>query len=182
MSLKEQDGSPSGVTPLDIAVAIWGDTSTGYGVFGSSSMSAGVRGESSNGNGVEGGSQEKRGVLGESVIGTGVQGISDEGGIGVQGISDTGIGVSAESVDGIALAVNGTIQVQGDAVGQITLTAGGSSVVVNNPAATTTSTILLTPLGNPGGQLWVMRAAGGFTIQSSGPVANDLDITYLIIN
>jgi hypothetical protein len=80
-----------------------------------------------------------------------------------------------------ALQVQGTIQVQGNAVGQVTLQAGSTSVTVSSPAATPTSNILLTPLNES--TLWISaRAPGRFTIQVSTPSGSNLDIAYLIIN
>ena len=181
MSLKEQEGTPSGVVPLGNNTAIWGDISNGYGVFGSSN-SNGVVGQSGSGIGVQGLGLDGIAVQGDSVTGTGVQGLSEEGGIGVEGISPQGIGISASSDIGIALVVNGLIQVTGNAVGQATLSMGETSVTVNSAAAKATSNILLTPLGDPGGQLWVTRAAGSFTIQTSTAPLTNVDIAYLVIN
>lgn len=181
MSLKEQEGSPSGVVPSGNITAIWGDTSNGYGVFGSSD-SNGVVGQSASGIGVQGRCLDGIAVQGDSVIGTGVQGLSEEGGIGVEGISSQGIGISASSDIGIALVVHGLIQITGNAVGQVTLSLGQTSVTVNTAAAKASSNILLTPLGDPGGQLWVTCAAGNFTIRTNTAPLSNVDIVYLIIN
>jgi hypothetical protein len=73
------------------------------------------------------------------------------------------------------------MQVQGNAVGQVTLPAGSTSVTVSTPAATPTSNILLTPLNKT--TLWISaRAGGSFTIHASTPSNSNVDIAYLIIN
>jgi hypothetical protein len=73
--------------------------------------------------------------------------------------------------------------VVGRAIGQATLAAGATSLTVTTSAATASSTILLTPLGNPGGWLWVSaRAAGSFTISVSGRAPAAVAVQYLIIN
>jgi hypothetical protein len=73
-------------------------------------------------------------------------------------------------------------EVRQQVVGQTTLVTGTTSVTVSDPATTATSNILLTPLSNPGGQLWVTRAGGSFTIQASAAPTSDVPITYLITN
>jgi len=82
----------------------------------------------------------------------------------------------------VALNVQGTMQVQGNSVGQATIPAGSSSVTVTTSAATTSSIILLTLLGKSKGVLWVTRAAGSFTIHASAVQSSSLSIAYLIIN
>ena len=93
-----------------------------------------------------------------------------------------GTAVTAQSGSGHALVAIGTVQIQGNSVGQATLLAGKTSVTVTTSAATTTSNILLTPLGNPQGNLWVIRASGSFTIHSNKAPSVSLSIAYLIIN
>lgn len=121
------------------------------------------------------------GVLATSTSGTSVIGFNDTA-IALQGQSTSGIGVLAESVSGPALVAKGPVQVQGTSVGQATLLAGKTSVTVTSSAATASSNILLTPLGNPLGNLWVTRAAGSFTIHASKAPPSNLSIAYLIIN
>jgi hypothetical protein len=113
-------------------------------------------------------------VVGEGGSGTGVYGYSDVG--------SSGFGVIAYSPNGTALQVNGPMQLKGSSVGQATLAAGKTSVTVTSPAATASSNILLTPLGNPLGNLWVTRATGSFTIHASKAPTSNLSIAYLIIN
>ena len=74
------------------------------------------------------------------------------------------------------------VQQENDAIGQTRLLANTSSVTVNTTAATPTSTILLTPLDNPEGHLWITRAAGSFTIKASVAPTRDVPIAYLIKN
>ncbi len=97
--------------------------------------------------------------------------------------STTNAAVTARNAAGPALRVDGTLQVVGRAIGQATLAAGATSLTVSTSAATANSTILLTPLGNPGGWLWISaRAAGSFTIQVSGRAPAAVPVQYLIIN
>jgi hypothetical protein len=117
---------------------------------------------------------------GSTPAGTGVMGTSDDG-IGVWGSSTNSTGVLAASTNWFALAVIGRIAVHGDLVGEVTLPAGATTVTVKSTAAGMQSLILLTPLGNPNGQLWVTRAQGSFTINASAAPTSDLSIAYLII-
>ena len=134
------------------------------------------------GNGVTAFSKNETGVGGFTTSGTGVSG-SSVGGTGIIGLSKLGIGVVANSGFGTALQVQGHIQVQGDAVGHVTLPKGKSSVTVRTTAATATSNILLTLLSNPGqAQLWVTPAAGSFTIHASHKAASNITIAFLVIN
>jgi hypothetical protein len=105
-----------------------------------------------------------------------------ETGNSVVAISKSGIGVTAQSDSGIALQVFGRVAIGGSAVGQATISKGQTSVTVSASAATPSSNILLTPLGDPKGTLWVTRAMGSFTIEISAAPASDLAIAYLIIN
>src|SRR3954447_3449188 len=123
-SLKGFDPAESGQTPVDLSgdpvpVGVWGDSTSGVGVFGTSdpltsnqdnipiSKLAGVTGHGVQNNGVRGESIEAEGVSGRSknfigVSGTavdsrypGVFGRSAEGGAGVRGVisSRKGTGV-----------------------------------------------------------------------------------------
>ena len=101
---------------------------------------------------------------------------------GVEGYSVNGTGVCAESVNGNALVVKGSLHIEGQAFGHITLPAGQASVTGSTPAATASSLVLLTPQANPQGQLWVAPASGSFTIESSTPPSQDVPIAYRVIN
>jgi hypothetical protein len=122
------------------------------------------------------------GVYATNTGGTAVYGRDSANGWGVIGASNSGIGVFAASNSGHALIVNGLMKVEGYPVGQATIPAGSSSVMVSSPAATSISNVLLTPLGNPNGSLWVTRANGSFTINASAAQSSSLSIVYLIIN
>jgi hypothetical protein len=144
------------------------------------------------GYGVYATSQSTNGVFGYSATGIGMEAQSGSGdvfhaytagpGIAVTAQSGSGIGLYTTSSSGPALVANGHVQLQGNSVGQATLAAGKTSVTVTTSAATTSSNILLTPLGNPGGNLWVTRASGSFTIHASKAPTVNLSIAYLIIN
>ena len=168
------------------AVAVQGTSSgIGTGVTGTSDSSIGVQGTSKTGIGVEGTSNGSGfngiGVIGISASGIGVEGQSTNG-LGVVATSNTGIAILAVSKGGSALRVVGHMQVQGDSVGQAILPAGSTAVTVTTAAATPSSNILLTPLGNPNGSLWVTLASGSFTIHASAAPGSNLPIAYLIIN
>jgi hypothetical protein len=127
-------------------------------------------------------SQSTNGVFGYSATGTGMAAQSGSGDVFSAYTAGGGTAVTAQSGSGHALVAIGTVQVQGNAVGQATLAAGRTSVTVTTSAATSSSNILLTPLGNPQGNLWVIRASGSFTIHSSRAPSVNLSIAYLIIN
>jgi len=92
VQLKEQDGNPSGLTPPSGEAAIWGDSQSAYGVYGSSGGSVDV---SIGLTGV--------GVFGQNnTSGYGVVGYS-ESGIGVYAHCNTGVGVEAVSEHGIGV-------------------------------------------------------------------------------
>lgn len=160
-----------------------GESEGGYGVFGRSGSSHGIYGTTSVGpSAIYGFAVDGYGIQGESASNAGVYGTSRELN-GVQGYSLNGTGVYAESANGSALVVKGSIQVQGPAVGRITLPARQESLVVSAPSATTSSLILLTPQGNPHGYLWVTPGIGSFTIHSSSAhPTDDVLIAYLVIN
>ncbi len=88
----------SGQQPVDgignpVAVGVWGDSSTGVGVFGTSGvLPAGVDNPPTNIAGVEGHSIQNPGVFGRSVEDAGVWGESSQG-LGMLGRSSTGTGV-----------------------------------------------------------------------------------------
>lgn len=152
------------------------------GVNASSDTGNAVTANSITGNGIGAFSKNGFGVDGTTTSGTGVFG-SSVGGTGIFGLSKLGIGVVANSGFGTALQVQGHIQVQGDAVGHVTLPKGKSSVTVSTKAATPTSNILLTLLSNPGqAQLWVTPVAGSFTIHASHKAASNITVAFLVIN
>jgi hypothetical protein len=88
----------SGQEPVDsggnpVAVGVWGDSSTGVGVFGTSGvLPSGVDNPPTNIAGVEGHSIQNPGVFGFSVEDAGVWGESSQG-LGMLGRSSTGTGV-----------------------------------------------------------------------------------------
>ena len=161
----------------------------GSGVVGHSNSANGVTGLSDGGNGI--------GVFGRCDPGTGVQG---EGQFGVFGASNNGTGVvgrtiingigvlaQADNTIGVALSIKGKISVGefnstgNSPAGTATIADKTSSVTVTNHAATPNSIVILTPLSDPGGTLWVTSAPGSFDINrsvSKGAVT----IAYLIIN
>jgi len=69
------------------------------------------------------------------------------------------------------------------ATGQATMPRAARALTVRDAAATSTSTILLTPLSDPHGTLWIgARGAGTFTIKASGRLPAAVTVQYLIIN
>jgi len=181
----DNPGNFSSSRSLPPAVTATG-TNGAIGVDATSDFAAGVAGRSNG--------EQVGGVVGQN---------TSNAGYGVLGRADTGTAVWADTTSGIALHatggptgiavqaiggsvalnVQGIVQIQGNAVGQATLPAGKkTSVTVTTSAATTSSNILLTPLGNPNGNLWVTRAAGSFTIHASTAPKTALSIAYLIIN
>ncbi|HEY6408371.1 MAG TPA: hypothetical protein VIY29_12960 [Ktedonobacteraceae bacterium] len=172
-------------TGTNSAVGVQATSDSGNGVYASSSGSDGIHAISggtghsgvfaegvSGGFGVYSKCRGGTAVVGEGGSGTGVYGYSDGGG---------GIGVVAYSPNGTALKVNGPMQLTGSAVGQATIPAGKNLVTVTSSVATASSNILLTPLGNPKGNLWVTRTSGSFTIHAATQSVS-LPIAYLIIN
>ena len=89
---------------------------------------------------------------------------------------------TAANGSGVALNVQGHMQVKGNSVGQATIAAGHTSVTVTTSAATTASNVLLTLLSMYKGTLWVTLAAGSFTINCSAAPTSSIKIAYLIIN
>ncbi len=172
--------------------AIDANASTGYAINAFSSSGTAILAQgggtspalnafSNAGTAIKAVSNTTTGVYSQSTSGAGVVSITKSG-VGVFAASTNGTGVVAKSHNAVALQVVGLLQVQGNAVGQAVLPAGKTSVKVNTPAATPTSNIMLTPLGNPGGQLWVILGNGSFTIQVSSPPQNNVVIKYFIIN
>ncbi|HLJ36745.1 MAG TPA: hypothetical protein VKU38_24015 [Ktedonobacteraceae bacterium] len=161
-------------------------SSTGYGIYGEGDTGTAVRGGTTSGIGVQatanGSSHNNAGVLNAAMLA--------DGGV-TYGLYATNNTSSAPTVlasntasggAGVALNVQGLVQVQGNAVGQATLQAGHTSVIVTSSAATTSSNILLTPLNKYKGVLWVTRSAGSFTINASTASTSAVNIAYLIIN
>jgi hypothetical protein len=125
--------------------------------------------------------QDKAGLYAQSSKGPGVQASGSS--IGLDASSSHGIAVRAHSDTGVGLRVEGSLQVQGPAVGKVMTQAGQTSLQVQSSAVTTQSLVLLTPLGNPGAMLWVdPPAAGQFTIHASQALPGGLTIQYLVIN
>jgi hypothetical protein len=143
----------------------------GAGIIGYSDHTVGVSGESPNAAGVSGSSTNQAGVVGSSINGA-----------GIEGFGSNGPALRGGSSGGVGLQVEGYVQIQSDAVGQATLPHGQTTVTVSTNAATPASNILLTPLADPEARLWVSRAQGSFTINSSEAPASDLAIAYLVIN
>jgi len=132
-------------------------------------------------------------VFGQSDSGVGVFGFSDStvgvvanshSGWGLSAASGTGVGAILACPGGVAVQINGHIQILGDSIGQAILRGGTASVVVNAPAATPKSLILLTPLDICYGVLSISkRETGSFTISSAAVVPlHDTTIAYLIVN
>lgn len=163
---------------------------TSYGVTASSNYGAGLfasgRGEAIFAQGGPGyGLRATSGNYGVETTSTGSYGLhatgaSSAGAIFAEG--GAGTGLYATSTSGNAIKVDGYIAVQGNSVGTATLLAGSDSVTVTSAAATTASVIVLTPLAQYKGNLWVTRATGSFSINSSQTESSDLQIAYLIIN
>jgi hypothetical protein len=129
--LKEQDGNPSGLTPPAAGGAVWGDSQSNYGIYGSSGGSAGadlqttgigVFGQNNtSGNGVVGYSESGTGVAGHSTSGYGVSG--EGGNIGVYAHNLTTPGnVVYLATKGLAgdfhgdVAISGSVTVAGDII------------------------------------------------------------------
>ena len=140
-----------------------------------------IHASSDRGTAISGVSNSTTGVYAQSTSGAGVVAISSSGD-GLFASSITSTGVVAKSTHSIALSVLGTIQVTGHSVGQVVLSAGSTSVSVTTKAATPVSNILLTPLADPAGRLWLTLGSGTFTINSSSPPTSDVPIEYFIVN
>jgi hypothetical protein len=166
-------------------IGVTGATSAsdGYGVYGLDTNNIGVYGE-----GITGvaGSGTGTGVQGTSSSGTGVKGQANAGGYGGDFFSTSGIALHAKantSGTGVALKLEGKLQVLGSSVGSTTMSSGTSGKTVTAGAATTHSIITLTPLSNPKVFLWISaRAAGSFTISASASLPSTVTIQYLIVN
>lgn len=126
--------------------------------------------------------QPQAAIFAQSSTSVGVAATSFEG-IAVNAESETGTGVVAQSTSGTALSVIGTVQVQGNSVGSVTMAAGTTTLTVKNGAATVQSLIFLTPLDNPQAFLWISaQSAGSFTIEASTALPTPVTIVFLIIN
>ncbi len=178
------------VTTTD-GIAINATTLAGDGIVVNTTEGNGIAVNSENGLAISASSQTGSGIAVNTDRGEGISSFTNTGiavratsvsGTAIQAGSEFGTAIQARSDLGISLLVQGLIQVLGNSVGQATLPRGQTSVAVNTPAATPTSNILLTPLDNPRGQLWVTRAAGSFNIHVSAAPRQDVPIAYLIIN
>jgi hypothetical protein len=118
------DPAKSGQKPIDsngnpVPVGVWGDTTTGVGVFGTSGLlPPGTQDIPTDAAGVEGHSLQNSGVLGRSIADAGVKGESLQG-MGVLGSSESAYGVLGVSF-GVAPDGNGVFG---------TSTTGGDGVV-----------------------------------------------------
>jgi hypothetical protein len=153
---------------------------TAINAFGGGFKTA-IHASSDRGYAISGISNSTTGVYAQSTSGAGVVAISNSGD-GLFASSVTSIGVFAKSTHSIALSVMGLVQVAGPSVGQAILPAGSTSVTVTTKAATPVSNILLTPLADPAGRLWLTLGSGSFTINSSSPPTSDVPIEYFIVN
>lgn len=175
-------GTPAvSATGTNGADGIDASSDTGTGISATSKATA-ISAYSHDGTGVSANSVTGTAISGSSIVGDGVYGSSAYGGAGVYGTSTRGIGVVAVGGESAALQVQGTIQVQGNAVGHASIPAGSVSVTVTTPAATTNSIVILTPMSNPDDFLWVTPKAGSFTIHISKAPTSALKIAYLVIN
>lgn len=168
------------------AVFGFNSSSTGYGLYGEGDTGTAVRGGTTSGIAVQatanGSSHNGAGVLNAAMLA--------DGGVtyGLYATNNTASAPTilasntASSGAGVALNVQGLVQVQGNAIGQATLQAGHTSVTVTSSAATTSSNILLTPLNKYKGVLWVTRSAGSFTINASSASTSAVNIAYFIVN
>lgn len=173
-ALVAQSTSSTGIAVTSsTGVALTAGSTDNYGIRASSLKGIGIYATAYGGNPA---------ISGEaSTTNSGVEGVST-GGYGVYGVSSTNAGIYAMSRSGPALIANGPIQVLGNSVGKATIPSGATSVTVTTSAATANSNILLTPLANPKGDLWVTQAAGSFTIHTNASHGGSLSIAYLIIN
>lgn len=168
------------------AVFGFNSSNTGYGIYGEGDTGTAVRGGTSSGIAVQatangstfnGAGALNTAVLADGGVTYGLYATNSNGSVPTILASNT-----AANGSGVALNVQGHVQVQGNSVGQATIAANSTSVTVSSSAATTSSNILLTPLGNPKSNLWVTRAAGSFTIHIGKALTGALTISYLIIN
>lgn len=177
-----------------------GNSNSGDGVVGSSNFADGVYGQTggSANYGVHGTNPAGTAILGDATnngsgTGTGVQGTSD-GGYGVEALSSgTALHAKSSGGNGVAARLEGLLQIAGAAVGQAALNVSTGSVTVPSTAVTASSLILLTPMGDPQGVLWVSNLVPGTSFQinvgsdnSQGfarqSVARTVQVAYLIIN
>ncbi len=130
--LREQDGNPSGVIPPSEG-AIWGDSQSHYGIYGSSGGSAGTNLQSTgigvfgqnntSGNGVVGYSESGTGVAGHSSSGYGVSGEGGDVGVYAHNLTAPG-NVVYLATRGVAGDFYGDVRVSGNvaASGNVTVT------------------------------------------------------------
>jgi hypothetical protein len=126
-------------------------------------------------------------VEGVSANNVGVRGYSAEF-VGVVGYSPISIGVVASTLDGpTALQIEGGVRITGNSMGfplgTVSVTGTGvASLPVSNPFVEPGSLVLLTPLSDPGGPVWVTGVTtGSFTVNRSGTLPT-FNFVYLIIN
>ncbi|MFJ5776206.1 hypothetical protein [Streptomyces sp. NPDC093094] len=175
-----QDGvsgfDPTGESPA-LKFGVWGDTSKGHAVIGSSGKpdtGAGVFGVNVttsgfgvlgqvNGDkaaGVAGIGPTGTGVSGTSASGTGVSGVSTSG-TGVSGTSTSGTAVKASSPEGVGLRAEGATGVFASGAGGVGLRAEGDTGVV----ASSAGGIGLRAEGDTG---VVASSAGGVALRAEG--------------
>lgn len=147
--------------------ALRGESRDDVGLMGVSASKAGVRGlsEASHGvvgvarrkgrSGVQGQSPTGRGVMGKSTEGTGTAGLSTVG-IGVAGTSRRGRGVVARSAQGVALAVEGSVQFR--SAGLAIVKPGQFRVRVKPGVSITTNSKVLATINGPDPERTVGRA------------------------
>ena len=161
-------------------------SSTGYGIYGEGDTGTAVRGgttsgiavqATANGSTFNGAGAMNAAVLADGGVTYGLYATNSNGSVPTILASNT-----AASGSGVALNVQGHVQVVGNSVGQATIAAGHTSVTVTTSAATATSNVLLTLLSKYKGTLWVTLAAGSFTINCSAAPTSPIKIAYLIIN
>ena len=129
------------------------------------------------------------GVILNNGSGNGLAAAATVNGVGVVAEGGTGLLARTIAPNGLGLVVDGRIEVRGNAVGEAVLVAEARSVTVSNPAATPDSVIVLTPLANPGGPLWISaQSAGSFTIERASSEEGRqgrlraTPVRYLIVN
>jgi hypothetical protein len=173
-----EGGSHPGVyATSDTTNAVQGSSGSGTGVLGVSGTGTGLIGESNSGSGITGVSKSDTGVVGESTSGYGVDAFSAGG---------TALHAKSAASNGVALFAEGLLRIAGAAVGQATIPQNLTSVTVSTAAVTANSHILLTPLSNPRGALWISNIVPGTSFQINVGVdvffPAGLVVQYLIIN
>ena len=171
----------SGVVGIDVSTA-----AGGRGVYGHSIHGAGVMGISKNSSGVSG----LASTVGESGVagvdqtpttgGHGVFGQSEHGN-GVYATSLRGIGLRAQSANGLALLVQGRTRF--DLSGLATVKAGHDAVTVSVPGLKP-SNIVLATIQQPQHGIFIIGALpahGSFTITLSGSVESDTKVGWMVL-